>query len=158
MTILRRIRGLVLFGWAVAMVRFVAEALWHPGRGDPFWFLGVYFLMPIAFLVIGIRGTFDDLRWPKIALIALLLGVLVWGVPNAIIYTVAQFQGWTHGRFTPHERAAPIAPTALGKLGWGLSIAGGTAVAGAIWCLLWTTVLIWLPGVFRRRRARAVPS
>ena len=147
-----RIRGLVLFGWLVALIRFGLEATLHPAKGDPAWFFGVYFLMPVAFLVVALRKTLDDLRWPKIALASLLIGVFVWGIPDAIIYTAGQFLGWTHGRFEPETRSAPIAPTALGKVGWGLVVGAGTAVIGSLWCLVWTTVVIWLPGALRRKR------
>jgi hypothetical protein len=156
-----RMRGLVLFGWLVALIRFGIEAAMHPGKSDPTWFIGVYFLMPIAFLVVGLRGTLDDLPWKRIALMSLLLGILVWGIPNAIIYTTAQFLGWTHGRFTPpgqtgaETRAAPIATTAMGKILAGLATGGMTAIAGTIWSLAGTTLLIWLPGVIRRKRAAA---
>jgi hypothetical protein len=152
MTLWPRIRGLVLFGWLVALLRFGLEPTAKPAQGDVAWILSVYFLMPVAFVWTGIRGTFDDLRWPKIALIAALIGILVWAIPNAIIYTTAQFLGWTHGRFAPNDRAAPLATTTLGRLGAGLGVAGMTAIAGAIWSLVWMTLVVWLPGVVRRRR------
>ena len=71
-------------------------------------------------------------------------------MPNAIAYTLGQFQGWEHGRFEPDVRAAPIADSSLGKLGLGLMQGGLTALAGAVWSVAIATLLLWLPS---RRRA-----
>src|SRR5262245_32381003 len=151
-----RIRPLVMFGWLVALIRFGIDASMKPGRADPFFWFGVYTLMPIAFLVYGIRGTLDDVRWPKIALIALIVGLLVWGIPNLITYSTAHALGWTHGRFAVPEsaRASPMfASTALGpSILRGLVTGGITTVTGAVFSLIGLTLLAWLPGVIRRRR------
>jgi hypothetical protein len=166
-TLWPRIRGLVLFGWLVVLIRFGLDATLKPTDWTPGWFVGVDFLMPIAFLVVGIKGTLDDIPWPKYLLIALTLGVLIWGIPNAITYTTAQFVGWQHGRFSPTVRDAagkyvsghafPIADTPLGKVGTGLKIAGFSAIFGFVASLVLMTLLIWLPGKVRRRR-KAAPA
>src|SRR6267142_1244145 len=96
-----KVRGLVIFGLCVALVRLILDATIKPEEWTPGWFVGVDLLMPIAFIVVGIRGTLDDVPWPKWALASILLGVLVWGVPNLIAYTTGQFMGWHHGRFEP---------------------------------------------------------
>jgi hypothetical protein len=150
-----RIRGLVVFGWLIALLRFAFEPTLRPAQGDVAWFLGVYYLMPVAFIATGLRGALDDVRWPRIALMAVLVGVLVWGIPDLIVYTTAQFLGWTHGRFEPNVKAAPVGTTPLGKLGLGAMVGALTALAGSIWSLTWMTLVIWLPGVVRRRRKAA---
>jgi hypothetical protein len=167
-TLWPRVRGLVLFGWLVVLIRFALDATLKPEEWTPGWFVGVDILMPIAFLVVGIRGTMDDLPWPKYVLMALMLGLLVWGIPNAIVYTTAQFLEWTHGRFEPTVRDAagkyvrghafPLESASAGKLGAGLKIAGFSSIFGFVGSLVLMTLLIWLPGVVRRRkRASARP-
>jgi hypothetical protein len=152
-----RVRGLLFFGWVVAVVRFVLDANGEPGGWkDPGWYVSVYFLMPLALLFVGLRRTWDDLRWPKFILVALLLGFLVWGVPNAISYTTAQFMGWKHGRFGPGH-GPPTGETTLAKIGIGLAIGGGTGLVGSVHCLLCSTLFIWLPGKIRRNR-KAKPA
>jgi hypothetical protein len=142
-----RVRGLVLFGLLVALVRFGIDASIKPERSHPLFYVGVDVLMPIAYLVIGIRGIWDDIPWSKYWLIALMLGVLVWGIPNAITYTTAQFLGWQHGRF-----ALPLGETTPGKLGRGLGVGGGSTIFGFVASLVVLTLLTWLPGWFRRRK------
>jgi hypothetical protein len=143
-----RVRPLVLFGWLVALIRFGIDASVKPERSNPIFYVGVDVLMPIAYLVVGIKAIWDDIPWKKYPLIALMLGVLVWFIPNAIVYTTAQFLGWQHGRF--HN--IPIRETAVGKLGMGLGLGGGTAIAGTLGSLLLMTLLIWLPGSVRRKK------
>jgi hypothetical protein len=150
-----RARGLVLFGWLVALIRFGIDASAHPGRSDPLFWIGVYTLMPIAFLVAGIRGTYDDLSWKRLALMAILIGLLVWGVPNLITYTTARFLGWTEGRFAPPKGGYPFGDSTGARVLGGLMIGIITGLIGAAWCVLWTTLLIWLPGRSRRKRAGA---
>jgi hypothetical protein len=162
-----RVRGLVLFGIAVAALRFILDATIQPGEWSWGWFVGVSFLMPLAFLYVGIRGTMDDIRWPKFLLMSLILGVLVWGIPNLITYTTAQFQGWQFGRFEPvvkdaagdyvRGHAPPIADSTAGKIKAGLMAAGGSALFTTIGSIVLFTLLVWLPGVIRNKR-RARPA
>lgn len=85
---------------------------------------------------------------------------IAWGIPNTLSYTTAQFLGWQHGRFyyggpdDPANRAAPIAATVLGKLGWGVLQGAVTSVAGTIWCTAFGTLFVWLPARLRRRGGR----
>jgi hypothetical protein len=151
-----RIRGLVYFGWLVALIRFGLEPIFHPDRTHPAFYFGVYTLMPIAFIVAGIKGTLDDLRWPKIAFGACTIGFLVWGVPNMIAYTAAPSLGWTHGRFTPPPNM-PVPDTFAKSALYGLTVGGITTFFGALWSLIWMTLVIWWPGVVRRRRKGPTP-
>lgn len=79
------------------------------------------------------------------------------GTAESIAYTTGQFLGWNHGRFhyggpgDPANKADTIAATALGKIGTGAFVALLTTVAGTVWCTLWGTLLIWLPGRFGRK-------
>ncbi|MCA8976641.1 MAG: hypothetical protein KDC98_18110 [Planctomycetes bacterium] len=148
-----RLRPLALLGLAIGLIRYGLEFM-APGVA---MFFGVYYVMPIAFLVIGIRRQWGPIRWPAVLGTMALLCLIVWGITNTLAYTTGQFLEWNHGRFynggpsDPDNRAAPIAATALGKIGWGLLQGVLTSVAGTIWCTLWGTVVIWLPAKFSRR-------
>jgi hypothetical protein len=150
-----RIRGLVLLGLAVGLIRYVLE---FAASDAAMWF-GVYYVMPVAILVIGVRRSWGDIRWPALLGTMCVVCVIVWGIPNTLAYTTAQFLGWQHGRFyhgppgDPETRAAPIAATFFGKLGWGVLQGIGTSVAGTIWCTVCGTLFVWLPGRLRRRSA-----
>jgi hypothetical protein len=85
---------------------------------------------------------------------AVAIGLLVWALPNVVVYTTGQFMGWTHGRFEPQKQGPPVAETPLAKLGVGIATGMLTAIGGIVWSLLWMTVAIWLPGYVRRRRQR----
>jgi hypothetical protein len=147
-----RARGLILFGWLVALLRFGIDAKLHPGRSEPLFWIGVYTMMPIAFLVAGIRGTFDDMSWKRLALMSVLIGFLVWGLPNLITYTTARFLGWTEGRFAPPKEGDPFGHGPGANILAGLSIGAVTGIIGSLFCIVWTTLLIWLPGRVRRKR------
>ena len=145
-------KPLIFFGWIVAAIRFLLEF----SAPQLAWYFGVYWLMPIALLYFGtLRRRFDHLSWPKLALAMVLVGMLVWFLPNAISYTTAQFEGWTHGRFAPNVQSAPIAPTDFGKIRTGVVVGFLTGLAGSVWCIVWASLLVWLPVVLRRRRALA---
>ncbi len=144
-----RIRGLVLLGLAVGLIRYGLE---FAASDVAMWF-GVYYVMPVAILVVGLRRTWGDIRWLALLGTMFVTCLVVWGVPNALAYTTAQFQGWQHGRFAP-DRAAAIAPTALGKIGLGVLQGTVTSVAGTAWCTLFGTLFVWLPACLRRRAAR----
>jgi len=144
----QRLLPLVLFGLGVGLLRYALEFL-APLQAK---YVGVYFLMPLALLVIGIRGTWGTIRWPALALTMLLMCLMVWGIPNTLAYTTAQFEGWTHGRFDP-AHGAPIAETTFGKIATGLGQALGTSIGGTIWCTIVGTLVIWLPGRLRSRGA-----
>lgn len=152
-----RIRGLALVGLAVGLLRYGLEFL---APDAAMWF-GVYYVMPVAILVVGLRRSWGDVRWPALLGSMAVLCLVVWGIPNTLAYTTGQFLGWQHGRFhyggpdDPANRAAPIAATALGKLGWGVLQGLLTSVAGTIWCTAFGTLLIWLPARLRRRAAAA---
>ena len=141
-----RILGLVVFGWAVALVRFFLD-LTVPEHAMGF---GVYFAMPVAFAYVGLTGRWGRVRWwPTIPGTMLVLALLVWGAVNWPVYTAAQFLGWEHGRFAP-DRAPPLQDDALGKVIAGLSYAALSTLAATVWCTLWATLLIWLPARLRR--------
>ena len=115
---------------------------------------GLVHLLP----VVGLRGAWGIPRWRVVPGTMLVLCLIVWGIPNTLAYTTGQFLEWNHGRFyyggpdDPDNRAAPLAATALAKIGWGLAQGGLTALVGTVWCTFWGTVLIWLPARIRANR------
>jgi hypothetical protein len=151
----QRIRGLVLLGLAVGLLRYALE---FTASEHAMWF-GVYYVMPVALLVVGVRGSWGDITWPRLLGSTAVMCLLVWGIPNTLAYTTAQLLGWQHGRFYAGDaegegaRAAPIAATIGGKIGLGLLQGLLTSLAGTVWCTMWGTLVIWLPARLRRRRA-----
>ena len=158
-----RIRWIVFIGWIVAAIRFAFDlyaashqdvAVQHFHEGQflmPLWLVGVYYVMPVVYLVAGIRRTFAGVSFGRFALACRIIGLLVWGLPNLITYGTAQFQEWTFGRFTPKTRGPDVGDTTLKKLGATASIGALTSFAGTVWTLVTGTLLAWLPS--RRRPA-----
>ncbi|MCA8948507.1 MAG: hypothetical protein KDE27_03345 [Planctomycetes bacterium] len=150
-----RLWPLAILGLAIGAVRYALEF----SRAEATMYFGVYYAMPLAFLVIGVGGLWGRIRWPALLGTVALLCLIVWGIPNTVAYTTGQFLEWHHGRFyyggpdDPANRAAPVAASALSKIGWGALQGLLTAVAGTIWCTLWATALIWLPAKLRERSA-----
>jgi hypothetical protein len=147
--LLRRMRPIILFGLAVAAVRFALDC----AQLDVAMWLGVYFLMPVALIVAGIRGTYDDLKWLRLAVAMILVAVCCWFVPNSVAYTTGQFLGWQHGRFAP-GRAAPIAESAWMKILAGLTVGFGTTIAGSLWLIVTSTLVVWIPARVRASRRK----
>lgn len=147
--ILAAIRPLLIAGWSIAAIRLALDAL---APDAAMWF-GVYWLMPVVLLVLGRRGALAEFRWLRLALAMIVTGLLVWALPNLVSYTIAQFAGWTHGRFTPGERGPPVQDSAWMKVFASFLTAHGTAIGGSLWMIVWATLLVWLPGVRRRRAA-----
>ena len=149
----QRIRALAVFGLAVGLIRYALEFV---APDAAMWF-GLYYAMPVALLVVGVRRSWGDIRWLTLLGTMFVLCPIVWGISNSLAYTTGQFLGWQHGRFyyggpdDPANRAAPIAATALGKLGWGLLQGLLTSIGGTVWCTAWGTLLVWLPARLRRR-------
>jgi hypothetical protein len=144
-----RIKPLVFIGWVVVAIRFALEWTESPAT---LWF-GLYIIMPWPLLWFGWKGRFDGLLWGRLALSMLLLSLLLWGLPNIFIYSFAQFQGWTHGRFAPGTRGPPIQAEALGKLWASILVAGGTMLFSSVCLIVFSTLAIWLPRRIRSRRA-----
>lgn len=142
------VRGLVYFGWLIAAMRLLIEMV-APEQSR---FIGVYYVMPAAYLYYGLNGKLADLAWPRLATAMVTVAFWVWFVPNALSYTTAQFMGWEFGRFAAAS-AGPIAATAGEKIGSGLVIASQTFVGGSLWSIVWGTALIWVPGRWRKRQA-----
>ncbi len=140
-TMRERLAPLVLIGWTVAAIRLVLEF----AAPEESMFFGVYYAMPVALLWAGMTGRFRGVRVPHYLLGIFVVALLVWTVPNAITYTLGQFLGWEHGRFQPAVQSAPIAESALAKLGTGVMVAALTTVAGTLWMLVWSLPLGWLP-------------
>jgi hypothetical protein len=155
-----RLLPLVSFGIVVAMVRYALE---FAAPAHTMWF-GVYFAMPLAFLAIGMRGSWGAIRWPALFGTMLLIVLFVWTIPNTIAYTTGQFLEWNHGRFyhggpdDPNTRAAAIAESFLGKVGLGALQGLLTSIGGIVWCTVGGTLLIWLPGRLRRRASAQAAS
>ncbi|MBM3265897.1 MAG: hypothetical protein FJY97_21105 [candidate division Zixibacteria bacterium] len=145
-----RIYGLVIFGWIIAVIRFALEIT----APDQAMFFGVYYGMVVAYLYYGIKGKMDDLSWARLAQAMVMIALLVWFIPNAIAYSVAQFMGWQHGRFA-EETSGPIQPTASGKIMSGVGTAFGTFIGGTVWSLVLGTLFIWVPGLLRKRARKS---
>ncbi len=162
-TLWQRVLPLLAFGWIVGAIRLTLDGIapdWPPTM-----YIGLYFTMPIAFVVIGWRGSWGSIRWGQLALTMLVVGYTVFAVWSAIAYTTGQFMEWTHGRFDPGvlevgadgeeirvgARADAPRETVVGKLGAGLLHGVLTGVVSTVWCIGIGTLVIWLPGRVRRR-------
>lgn len=91
------LKPLIFVAWFVAAMRLVADACTTDLN-----FLGmlsVYGVIAFVFLYAGFSGILDALVWKPLLLGSVVLGVTCFFVPNTIAYSVAQFQGWNHGRF-----------------------------------------------------------
>lgn len=144
-----RIQGLVIFGWIVALIRLLLEVV-APGQS---MFFGVYWMMPIAYLYMGLSGKWDDLSWPGVAKTIVIVAFLVWCLPNAVSYNIAAFAGWEHGRFSAEAYPTIIGrDTAITTFINALVVSVVTGIAGSVWSITWSTLVIWLPGHFRRRK------
>ncbi len=139
----RRLRPLVVYGWVVGGIRYALEFL----APDQAMNVGLYYFMPLALAWVGLKRRWGAVRWTQVAGTMVVLAFLTWFVCNTIAYLTGQFAGWQHGRFSPNA-AAPLAETAMGKLWGGLSTGFLTAVGGSVWCVVFGTVLIWLPARF----------
>jgi hypothetical protein len=154
----RRLRPLLLFGYAVAAIRLGLD-FWDREAAMVF---GLYYLMAVAIIYVGVTRRWGLIGWRAMALTMVCLGCLVWGVSNSISYTVGQFMGWTDGRFDPGTpvrdaagvlqgyadgRAMPPQDTALGKVGAGLLHGLISSLTGSVWCILFGTAFVW---VYRR--------
>ncbi len=91
------LKPVILTAWIVAAGRLVTEAC--TTDLNVVAMLSVYATIAVIFLFAGFTGVLDALAWKSLLVGALLLGVLCFGLPNAISYSVAQFKGWSHGRF-----------------------------------------------------------
>lgn len=146
------IRGLVFFGWIVAATRLLLDFV----APEQSMFIGVYFLMPVAYLYCGLKGRWDHLAWRRVAGSLIVVVFLVWFIPNWVSYSTAALVGLDHGRFSPEayqtviERDSPVKII----LNAGI-VSAATFAAGSVWSVSLGTLFIWLPGAMRRRQARA---
>ena len=138
------IRGLVFFGWIVASIRLLLDFV----APDQSMYIGVYWMMPLAYLYYGLKGKWDHLPWRWVAGSLLVVVFLVWFVPNWISYSTAALVGLDHGRFSAVvELDSPVQAI----LNAGI-VAATTFGAGSVWSLSLGTLFIWLPGALRRRQ------
>lgn len=143
------IRGLVFFGWIVAAARLLLDFT----APELSMYIGVYFLMPLAYLYYGVKGKWDHLSWRRVALSLIVVVFFVWFIPNLISYSTAFFVGLEHGRFSPENSGrmfghhGPFMTILNGAM-----VAGGTFLAGSVWSVALGTLFIWLPGAMRRRQ------
>jgi hypothetical protein len=144
------LRPLWLTGLAVAAVRYGLEWL-APAHAMAF---GVYYVVVPLAIVLALRGRFDALPLKDLLPGLLIVGALVWGLPNLVAYGTAQFQGWTHGRFAP-DRGPPPADSLAGKIGATGLVVLFTTAAGTLLLLL--AVLIFGRATRRLRAPRAAP-
>lgn len=160
------VRPVVVVAWVVAAARLVVDATLKPAIFDPLSLASVFYVVPLLLLWIGVSGTWDSLSYGRMLGAFLFIAVACWTIPNSATYTIGQFQGWTHGRFKPprpeyvssgerdpEARAAPIAPTAGGKIAAGLIIGGLGTIAGFVWTTAFGSLFVALPARARRRRA-----
>ncbi len=152
----QRVFPLVVFGYLVAAIRLGLDFM---DREIAMYF-GLYYMMPVAYLVAGRKRLWGVCGWKTMAGTMMVIGVLVWGVTDSIVYTLAQFMEWTDGRFFPGEkivgadgvisygkgwRNLPIAESALGKVGYGLLHGAFASVIGGSWSVLVGTLFVWIP-------------
>jgi hypothetical protein len=142
----KRLLPLILFGWAIGAIRYLLDFL----APDQAMYMGLYYLMPVALLWIGMTRRWGAVSWRQVAGTMVLLAFCTWFVWNSTAYLTGQFLGWEHGRFAPN-RAAPVAETLFGKVWGGVSTGFLTAIAGSVWCLVFGTVFIWLPARFQSK-------
>lgn len=159
----KRLWPLFVFGSIVSAIRLALDAI-APNSEITMQF-GVYWLMPLALAFVGFTGRWGTIGWKPMALTMIALGFAVWGVWNSIAYTTGQFMEWTHGRFDPGERvvaedgtvswengrAAPIMDSAFLKVAMGLLHGFLSSLTSSVWCIVWGTVLVWLPARLRAR-------
>ena len=138
------IRGLVLFGWAVAAIRLLLDFV----APEQSMYFGVYWMMPVAYLYYGLKGKWDHLPWRWVAGSLLAVVFLVWFVPNWISYSTAALVGLDHGRFSAVIKLDTPVKTILNA---GI-VSATTFGAGSVWSLSLGTLFIWLPGALRRRQ------
>ena len=139
----QRLLPLVLYGWVIGAIRYLMDFI----APDQAWYIGLYYYMPVAILFVGLSKKWGAVRWTQVAGTMVALAVLTWFVCNSIAYVTGQFMEWRHGRF---PTGSPIADTVSGKLWAGVSTAAVTTVAGTLWCVVWGTVVIWLPAKRRQ--------
>lgn len=162
------IRGGVFVCWIVAAARLAIDARATPDISHPLSYVSVFLTTALFFIWAGFSRRLDGLSYKRCWGAFFLMGLLCFGLPNAVAYTTAQFQGWTHGRFRPPSaesvakgefdssaRTAPIAATTAGKIGSGLMIGGMTTFTGTLWCAGIGTLFAYLPGRYRRRKSAA---
>ena len=150
----QRVKPLFLFGAAVGALRLALD-FWD--REVAMW-VGLYYLMPLAILWVGLKRKWGLIGWRRMAGTMFVVSLVTFGLWTAIAYTVGQFMEWTDGRYYPGERTvlddgtvawvggrtAPVADTALGKVGAGLLHGVITTVTGGVWCTVFGTVFIWV--------------
>ncbi len=148
-TLWTNIKALVFFGWVVAAIRLLLDFV----APDQSMYIGVYWMMPLAYLYFGLKGRWDHLPWRRVAVSLLAVVLLVWFIPNWISYSTAALVGLDHGRFSAEsyqtviERDTPIKII----LNAGI-VSAATFGAGSVWSLSLGTLFIWLPGALRRRQ------
>ena len=143
---LSRLIPLLQLGFAVGAVRYACEFI----APQYSMFFGLYYIMPIAILIIGLSNTWGDISWRALAGTMFLTGILCWGIANTAAYTTGQFLGWTHGRFD-ESRAAALAETDMMKIVVGLAQGVVTGILGGIWCIIFGSLFIWIPTRMRAR-------
>lgn len=103
---LRGLKPVIYVTWIVAIARLVAEA--RTTDLNVVAMFSVYMTIAILFLFAGFTGVLDGLVWKRLLLGSVVLGVACWSLPNFVAYSVAQFQGWNHGRFYSDPRHAEV--------------------------------------------------
>ena len=137
-----RLLPVVLFGWCVAAIRLALDFQWPDGKVTMYF--GVFYTVPLVLVWIGVTRRWGLIGWKAMAWTMLCVGALVWGLPNAISYTIGQFNGWQHGRFDP-GRAAPVQEGALMKVGAGVLHGLISTLFSSAICIVVGSLFVWVP-------------
>lgn len=96
---LRPFRGVLIAGLAIGGLRYALDFL----APDVSHWVGLYYLIPVVWLVAGARGVARDLPWSKLLPRLYLVGVLIWFPVSFTAYTTGQFLRWDFGRYEYDE-------------------------------------------------------
>lgn len=140
--LLVRVVPVILVGWVVAAIRLTLDFV------APESFItkcvGVYYAVPLVLAYVGVKRKWGTIAWKPMALSVVVIAFAVWGVGNTVAYSVAQFQGWTHGRFDP-EAALPLVEGTGARLLSGLGMGAMTSVFASGLLLIVGSLFIWVP-------------
>lgn len=136
---------LVYCGWAIGALRLLLDAF----ARDVAMYVGLYYLLPLVLIVFVRQGRFAGIRMGRALLTSAVAAPFISFPVNTLAYGVAQFAGWTHGRFA-EGRALPIAEELADKLLSAVLAGLGTSLAGTVWLVLFTWVIVGTSRLIRR--------
>lgn len=137
---------LVYCGWAIGALRLLLDAF----APDVAMYVGLYYLLPLVLIVFVAQRRFEPHGMGRCLLVAVVAAPLISFPVNTLAYGAAQFAGWTHGRFAD-DRALPVAEELADKLLSAVVAGLGTSLAGTVWLVLFTWVIVGTARLVRRR-------